>query len=99
MLEELGLKKLQERRSIAKLKMLHSFYHSYKFVTPSLLPSKARKTNVSFKSILGCMRLYEGSFYPYTVSFWSKLPPHIANTISMEQFSDYVPNLDLQRFA
>ena len=38
MLEELGFKRLQERRSIAKLKMLHSFYHSYKFVTPSLLP-------------------------------------------------------------
>ena len=49
MLEELGLKKLQERRSIAKLKMLHSFYHGYKFVTLSLLPSKAQKANLRFK--------------------------------------------------
>ena len=36
MLDEVELKKLQERRSIAKLKMLHSFYDGYKFVTPFL---------------------------------------------------------------
>ena len=41
MLEELVLKTLQERRCIAKLKMLHNFYHDYEFVTPSLLLSKA----------------------------------------------------------
>ena len=99
MLEELGLRKLQERKSIAKLKTLRSFYHGYKFVTPSLLPSKARNANLRFKPILGRVRVYEGSFFPSTVSLWNKLPPHVANTISMEQFSNYVSDLDLQRFA
>ena len=99
MLEELGLKIMQERRSITKMKMLHSFYHGYKFVTPSSLPSKARNANLRLKPILGCVRVYEGSFFPSTVSLWNKLPPHIANTISMEQFCDYVSDLDLQRFA
>ena len=51
MLEELGLKKLHERRSITKWKILHSFYHSYKFVTPSLLPSKIQNANLRFKPI------------------------------------------------
>ena len=31
MLEELGLKRLQGRRSIAKLKMLHRFYSNLRF--------------------------------------------------------------------
>ena len=57
MLEELGLKKLQERRSNAKLKMLHSFYSGYKFVTPPLLPLKARNANLCFKPIAGCVRV------------------------------------------
>ena len=48
MLEEVGLKKLQERRSIAKLKMLHSFIAStsYKLKTPSLLYNFKHKTPV-----------------------------------------------------
>ena len=79
--------------------MLHSFYHDYKFVVPSLLPSKVRNANLRFKPILGCVRGYEGSLFLSTVSLWNKLPPHIANTISMEQFSDYVSDLDLQYFA
>ena len=84
MLEELALRKLPERRSIAKPKMLHSFYHSYKFETPSVLTSKARNANLHFKPILGCVRVYDGSFFPSTVSLRNIFPPHIANTIIME---------------
>ena len=81
--------------------MLHSFYHGYKFVTPSLLPSKARNANLRFKPILGHVRVYEGSFFPSTVSLWNKLPPlNVVNPIiSIGQFFDYVSDLDLQRFA
>ena len=64
MLEKLGLNKLQERRSIAKLK--NSFYHSYKFVTSSLLPSKTRIVNLCFIAI-GQLRVYEGSFFLFSV--------------------------------
>ena len=90
MLEELELKKLQDRRSIAKLKMLHTFYHGYKFVIPSLLPSKAWNANLHFKPILGRVRANEGLFFASTISLWNKLPPHIANATSMEQFSDCI---------
>ena len=99
MLEELRLKKLQERTSIAKLKMLHSFCDGYKFVTGSLLPSKARDTNLHFKPKLGCMKVYDGSSQPYTVSLWNKLLPHIVNTAITEHFSDHVSDIDLEHFA
>ena len=99
MLEELGLRKLQERKSIAKLKTLRSFYHGYKFVTPSLLPSKARSANLRFKPILSRERVYERLLFPSIVSLWNKLPPHIADSITVEQFFDYVSDLDLQPFA
>ena len=98
MLQELGPKKLQER-SIAKMKMLHNFYHGYKFVTSPLSPSKSQNANLRFKPILGCVRSKEGSFSISSVSLWNKFPPHIANTISMEQLADYVSDLDLLQFA
>ena len=52
MLEELGRQKLQERMSIAKFKVFHSFLDGYTFVTSSLLPSKAQSNNLRFKPIL-----------------------------------------------
>ena len=69
------------------------------FVTPSMLPSKARNTSLHFKPILGRVKVYDGSLFPSTVSLWNKLPPHIVNTVSAEQFSDHVADLDLQHFA
>ena len=74
--------------------MLHNFYHGYKFVTTSLLPSKAGNTNLHLKRIFGCVKVYDGSFFPSTVSMWNKLPPHI-NTVSVELFSDHLCDLDL----
>ena len=67
MLKEPGLKRLQERSSIAKLKMLYSFYHRYKSVKPYLEPSKAQNTNLRFKPTLGRVKVYDGSFFPSTV--------------------------------
>ena len=67
-------------------------------MTPSLVPSKARKANLRFKPILGHVKVYDRLFFPSTVSLWNKLLPHIVNT-SVEQFSDYLSNLDLQHFA
>ena len=97
MLEKIGLKKLQKRRSIAKLKMLHSFYADYKFVTPSLLPSKARNTNLHFKPILGQMKVYDGSLCLSTVRFWKKKCCHLL--LNIERFSGHVYDLGLQHFA
>ena len=94
----ISCKKLQEKRSIAKLKLLHGFYHGYKFVTPSLLPLKAQNASLRFKPILSCVKVYDGSFFPSTASLRNKLPSHIVNTVSVEQFSDYVSDLDLQHF-
>ena len=59
-LEELGLKKLQESRSISKLKMPHGFYYGHKFMTPSLLTSKAQNANLHFKLMLDHMNVYDG---------------------------------------
>ena len=61
-LQELRLKKLQERRSIAKWEMFHSFYHGYKFSAPFLLPSKAQNANLPFKPTLGPGKVHDGSF-------------------------------------
>ena len=82
MLEELGLKKLQERRSIPKLKLLHGFYHSYKFMTSSLLPSKARNTNLHFKPILSCVKVYNGLFSHPLFHCWINCH-HILLTLSV----------------
>ena len=80
-LEEVGLRKLQERRSIAKLKMLHSFYHSYKFVTPSLLPLKARNANLQFKPILGPVECLNDRF-SHQLLHWGINCHHILPTLS-----------------
>ena len=79
--------------------MLHSFYHGYKFVTPSLLTSITRNANLHLKPLLGHVKVYDGSFFPSTVSLWNKLPPNTVNTVTVEQFSDYLSDLDLQHFA
>ena len=79
--------------------MLHGLYYSYKIVAPSLLLSKPQNTNLRFKPILDCVKVYNESFFPSTVSLWNKLPPHIVNTVIVEQFSDYASDLDLQHFV
>ena len=51
------IKKLYEKGSIAKLKMLHRAYQRYKFVTSTLLPSKAQDNNIQVKSMLSPVKM------------------------------------------
>ena len=60
-------------------------------MTPSLLLSKAQNTNLCFKQILGHVKVYDGLYFTSTVSMWN-------NTVSVEQFSDHVLDLDFQHF-
>ena len=62
-------------------------------------PCYLQKHETNFKPILGSVKVYDGSFFSSTISMWKKLPPHIDNTVSVEQFSDHVSDLDLQHFA
>ena len=95
MLDELHLKTLQERRTIAKLKLLHSFYYGHKYLLPSLLPSKVRCSDLRFKPILARTQAYNGSFFPSTVAVWNKLPRDIVNTICPLEFSKHLVNSNL----
>ena len=51
------IKKLQEQRSIAKLKMLHRAHQRYKFVTLTLLPPKAQDNNIQVKPMLSPVKM------------------------------------------
>ena len=63
-------------------------------MAPSLPPPKSRNINLCFKPSIYVLKsevkVYNGLFFPSTVSLWNKLPPHFVNTVSMEQFSDHV---------
>ena len=82
------LKTLQERRSIAKLKMLHEIVYKTKHVDH--IPNRQRCSNVKFQPILGRIKLYSSSFFPSTVRLWNTINNSIANIQDKEKFIESI---------
>jgi hypothetical protein len=80
------LKTLKERRSIARLKMLHECLHLTKQVDKHIIPARQRCINIKFKPILGRVKIYSCSFFPSTVHLWNKIPTCITNIRDIIKF-------------
>ncbi len=80
------LETLNERRSKARIKMLHEIYHSTKQVNKEMIPTKQRCANLKFNPIRGRIQIYANSFIPNTVELWNKLPKSLVNTKDLDEF-------------
>ena len=80
------MKTLSERRSIARLKMLHECLHLTKQVDKNIIPVRQRCSNIKFKPILGRVKIYSCSFFPSTVQLWNKIPTYVTNIKDIIKF-------------
>ena len=94
MILKLKLKTLEERRQIAKVKLLHSFYHQSKYIENNVMAQRARNVNIRFKPIYGRVNVYKHSFLPSTVALWNKLPSNLVNIECPKKFAVMCENID-----
>lgn len=84
--ETAKLKTLNERRSVARIKMLYEIHHKSKQVNKEMIPVEQRCGNLKFNPILGRIQIYSNSFLPKTVELWNKLPTKLTNLKDLEEF-------------
>ena len=90
MLQELNLSTLETRRNIAKVKLLHSYFHGTKFLPTYVMPMRARCADIRFKPVLGRVNAYTSSFKPATIVLWNGLPSGVVNTVCPSKFTNLV---------
>ena len=87
MIKSLGLKTLEQRRTIKRLSSLYQFHHGAKFMPPDTIKTQ-RCNDLRFQPIQGAIQRYTYSFYPYTISEWNMLPAGLVNAGSLDIFND-----------
>ena len=75
-----------DSRDISCLKMLFDCVNGFKYMEKSLLPTRQRTTNVKYNLIHAKLKVYENSFFPYTIRLWNSLDKDIINIKDREEF-------------
>ena len=86
MVKRLGLDSLEVRRDISCLKMLFDSVNGFKYIENSLLPKRQRTNNVKYNLIHAKLKVYENSFFPYTIKLWNSLDNKILNIKDRDEF-------------
>ena len=86
MLKSLNLRTLEMRRQIASLKLMFDIYYNLKFVDNDTKPDRQRCSNIKFKKQHARLKVFEGSYFPFTINLWNSLPPKISNIQKRENF-------------
>ena len=73
MLKCLNLDPLELRRELSCFKMLFDITNGFKYMDKALLPIRQRTLNVKYKLIHAKLKVYENSFFPYTIRLWNSL--------------------------
>ena len=60
--------------------------NGFKYMEKSLLPIRQRTTNVKYNLIHAKLKVYENSFFPYTIRLWNSLDKDIINIKDREEF-------------
>ena len=92
MIQQLQLQSLEQRRSIAKLNLMHGFIHGAKYIPPATMPERARSRDCRFKPMYHRVIAYQTSFMPSTVVMWNKLPANIVNIECPFKFNNILTN-------
>ena len=91
MIRLLKLKSLETRRQIACLKLLFDINNNFKFVEDKIKPARQRCVNISYKRQHAQrqharVKVYENSYFPFTIDLWNKLPSKISNELDRNKF-------------
>ena len=82
----LCMKKLENRRYIAQLKMMRDLITGEKQICKKLLPVRQRCTDVRFKPIYGSLKSHTASFSPHVIGMWNELPIETVNQVDKGKF-------------
>ena len=77
---------LELRRDLSCLKMLFDITNGFKYMDKALLPIRQRTLNVKYKLIHAKLKVYENSFFPYTIRLWNSLSNKITNLTDRDVF-------------
>ena len=89
---------LQERRSTARIRMLHELYHGTKKANQNVIPSCQRCEKLKFNPILGRVQVYSYSFLPSTVELWNRLPSKIRTIKDKNEFQSELEKIEMKNF-
>ncbi len=98
MLDRLGWRTLEQRRSDARLCLFHKIVNGQVAVS---LPQYIKPSNrisrychsMTFKQIHTSKDVYKFSFFPLAVVQWNALPQEVATLQDLDQFKSQVGNL------
>ena len=85
MLKFLKLRTLEIRRQITSLKLMFDIHYNLKFVNDTK-PERQWCSNIKFKKQHGRLKVFEDSYFPFTINLWNNLPPKISNIQKRENF-------------
>ena len=86
MLKCLNLDPLALRRELYCLKTLFDITDRFKYMDKALLPIRQRTINIKYKLIYAKLKVYENSFFPYTIRLWNSLSNKITNITDRDVF-------------
>ena len=96
MLKSLKLDPLESRRDLSCLKMLFDIINGFKYMKDTQIPVRQRTANTRYKLVHARLKVYEISFFPYTIQLWNSLPNNVINTLDRESFQKLL-NIFLNR--
>ena len=86
MIRLLKLQSLKTRRQLACLKLLFDISNNLKFVEDKIKPTRQRCTNIRYQRQHARVKVYENSYFPFTIELWNKLPSKISNELTRNKF-------------
>ena len=91
MLKSLKMKTLEIRRQITSLKLLFDIHYNLKFVDNHTKPERQRSSNIKFKNQHAILKVFEYSYFPFTINLWNSLPP---KDLNLQKRENFVSNLE-----
>ena len=91
MLKSLKMKTLEIRRQITSLKLLFDIHYNLKFVDNHTKPERQRSSNIKFKKQHARLKVFENSYFPFTINLWNSLPP---KNLNLQKRENFVSNLE-----
>lgn len=86
MIQLMKLRSLEARRHIASLKLLFDINNELKFVDEGTKPARQRCANIRYQRQHARVKVYENSYFPFTIDLWNELHLKISNELVREKF-------------